>query len=60
MYKYVKEAEEWQQIARELGAKNSTVTAFDVSDEQRKRMATRGERPMTYEETLADVAKNDL
>ena len=55
MDRYKKEAREWDQIAQELG-RAGTVTAFDVSEEQRRRMAARGERPMTYDEVLAEAA----
>ena len=55
MPSYTKEHEEWTKIAEEL-ARAGSVTAFDVSEEQRKRMAARGEKPMTYDEILAEMA----
>lgn len=56
LLKYVAECSEWRRIAEELTQRNSMVTAFDVSEEQRRRMALRGERPMTHDEILAEAA----
>lgn len=54
--RYAAECAEWQQIARELAEHDGAVVAFDVSEEQRRRMALRGERPMTHDEILAEAA----
>ena len=55
MSKYAAECAEWQQIAQELAQKHGVVVAGDVSDEQRRRMALRGERLMTYDEILVEA-----
>ena len=47
---------EWRAIRDELIEQRpgQPVTAYQVSLEQRKRMLARGERPVTYEEILAE------
>lgn len=45
--RWQRECEEWQAIKEELLSQNGTsLTAYDVSKEQRRRMVQRGERPM--------------
>lgn len=47
---------EWRTIRDELidARPGEGVTAYQVSFEQRKRMLARGERPVTYEEIVAE------
>ena len=52
MHRYVAECAEWQEIAADMIAKGQSPSAYDVSEEQRSRMAARGENPMTYEEII--------
>lgn len=47
------ECDEWQAIKDEMIVQGLRPTAFDVSEEQRRRMAKRGVRPLTTEEILA-------
>lgn len=58
MEQYSKEATEWQQIGQEMTRSRAFVSAFEISEEQRRRMALRGERPMTLEEILAEASHN--
>ncbi len=44
------ESREWQAIKDELLERGDAPSAFDVSDEQRRRMQARGERPMLENE----------
>jgi hypothetical protein len=53
--RYLKEANEWQQVAQEMLGRGSAVTAFEVSEELRRRMAARGETPITYEEAREET-----
>ena len=48
---------EWRTIRDELvtTARGRGVTAYQVSLEQRKRMLARGERPVMYEEIIAEA-----
>lgn len=54
------ECDEWEAIREELLANRryvgEGVSAWQVSLEQRKRMLSRGQRPMTYEEILGSLA----
>lgn len=54
---YVEECDEWQAIKHELLAASGdkSVTAFDVTQEQERRMAARGERMLTLEEAIASA-----
>ncbi len=58
MTRWEREFEEWQGIKNELivTSHSGMVSAYDVSEEQRKRMALRGEQPMTLEEIQAELA----
>ena len=51
---------EWREIRDEMIAARpgQPVTAYQVSLEQRKRMLARGERPVTYEEIVAECEKD--
>lgn len=51
-----RECEEWARIGNELQAARPGVpiTAYQISLEQRKRMLARGDRPMTYDEIIAE------
>lgn len=50
------ECEEWSAIRDELIAlKRGPVTAYEVSKEQKARMFSRGERPMTLAEIMQGV-----
>jgi hypothetical protein len=51
------ECKEWQAIADAALRGDQPVTAFDVTQEQYRRMAARGERASTYAEILADAKK---
>jgi hypothetical protein len=53
------ECAEWEAIKGELLEERDSITAYDVSIEQRKRMWARGQRPMTYEEILAELREGD-
>ena len=52
---------EWRGICDELikARPGEPVTAYQVSLEQRKRMLARGERPITYEEIIAEYEVAD-
>ena len=54
---WAQQSKEWQDIADEMIAIGIPATAYKISLEQRKRMLTRGERPMTYEEILVDLGQ---
>jgi hypothetical protein len=54
--KYADECREWNEIAEELEKKGHCPSAFDVSEEQRRRMFARDQRPVTYEELIAPDA----
>lgn len=54
--RYEAECREWQEIAQEIAQEHGAAVAYDVSDEQRRRMALRGERPMTFEEIVAEAS----
>lgn len=49
---WTEECKEWQSISEEMVASGTPPSAFDVTQEQRRRMSERGERPLTYEEIL--------
>jgi hypothetical protein len=51
--KYADECREWNEIAEELERAGRHPSAFDISEEQRRRMLARDERPITYEELIA-------
>ena len=57
MGRWARQDAEWRVIGNEMAAaaNGGAVSAYQVSLEQRKRMLARGERPMTYEEILADL-----
>ena len=52
---------EWRTIRDDLieARPGQPVTAYQVSLEQRKRMLARGERPVTYEEIVAEYEAKD-
>ncbi len=50
----IREGEEWKAIARELTDAKKDPSAFDVSEEQRRRAAARGERLSTLAEAQSD------
>lgn len=52
---YAEEQAEWTSIGNELIATRGSVTAYDVSHEQRQRMKARGQRPLTFSEILTSV-----
>lgn len=53
--RHEREHAEWCAIASEMLAEGKAPSAFDVSEEQRRRMAERGERPMTYDEIVGGL-----
>lgn len=45
--RWKRECDEWSEISKELQERaDGPVTAYDVSEEQRLRMAQRGEKPL--------------
>jgi uncharacterized protein YbcV (DUF1398 family) len=56
--RYMAQDAEWKEICNELitAGEGKTVTAYQVTLEQRKRMLARGERAMTYPEILEAIA----
>lgn len=56
---WIKECTEWAGIRDEMAISGKAPTPFEVSLEQRKRMAIRGEHPMTYEEIIAEERARD-
>ncbi len=48
------ECAEWQDLGDEMNKGGRFATAIEVTMEQRRRMASRGERPMTYEEIVSE------
>ncbi len=52
--RWKREYEEWQKIRDELAqaaaARGERVTAYDVTEEQRRRMKARGEEPLSAAE----------
>lgn len=53
--RYAAQCAEWRQIAQELTQRDNTTVAFDVSEEQRRRMAARGESEVTLDELIAEL-----
>ena len=53
--RYRREWDEWHAIQAEMRADGADPSPYDVTREWRKRMLARGERPMTYEEIVADL-----
>jgi hypothetical protein len=58
--RWERECAEWQSIGRELeaaalAAGEALPSAYEVSREQKRRMWSRGERPMTCEEIVAEL-----
>ena len=50
---WAQECTEWQAISDEMVTSGAQPSAFDVTTEQRRRMAERGERPLTLAEIEA-------
>lgn len=57
---WTQECEEWQRIGNEMmdASGGQPVTAFEVSQEQERRMSLRGVRPLTYDEILQEAIWN--
>jgi hypothetical protein len=53
--RWQRECDDWRAIRDELAAGGVATTAFEVSEEQRKRAAARGEPLLTHEEIAAAV-----
>ena len=54
------QCKEWDEIKDEMIAKGSPPSAYDVSQEQRRRMAARGEKPMEYEDILDELRSSGV
>lgn len=53
---WTQECNEWQAIKNEMLDAGGSPSAFDVSEEQRRRMTERGERALTLDEIYAQAS----
>lgn len=60
MSKYAEQCAEWQAIGAELieQAGGGGVSAFQVTEEQRRRLYARDDRMMTYDEIVRELTAN--